>query len=214
MATGKSGRGTHDPDRPPRRRLPAAERRAQITGAAIEVFAREGYERAGTAAIAAEAGVSEAALYRYFPSKQAILRAVLERVRADVVEDVFPTAGAVAPLHELVAIVLDSAPARRDIRVLVSAIAVAHRDPDVAEALVDAFASGRSVIVGAMAAARAAGVVREDVDPEDAAWLLQGLLVAGLLRTNVRDDIAPSVVAAAQTLARLLSPPEPPGARP
>lgn len=55
----------------PRRaqRLPAEERRQQILDAAITVFAERGYAGAGTADIAAAAGIGEPTIYRYFPNK-------------------------------------------------------------------------------------------------------------------------------------------------
>jgi AcrR family transcriptional regulator len=61
------------------RRRPA-ERPAEILTAAETVFSRRGYDRATTREIAAEAGVSEGSLYRYFDSKRAILLALIDRV--------------------------------------------------------------------------------------------------------------------------------------
>src|SRR5699024_1181973 len=52
------------------RRLPAHERRRQILIAAIRVFARGGLHGTTTRAIAAEADVAEALLYRHFKSKE------------------------------------------------------------------------------------------------------------------------------------------------
>jgi len=54
------------PAKAPRRRLPAELRRRQLIDAAITVIARDGYARASTAAIAAEAGVAKGLLWRYF----------------------------------------------------------------------------------------------------------------------------------------------------
>jgi AcrR family transcriptional regulator len=61
------------------------EQRVRILAAAGRVFAREG-SAATMAALAAEAGVSQGLAYRYFPSKEAILRELLEQlVRSGVV---------------------------------------------------------------------------------------------------------------------------------
>lgn len=57
---------------------PAAERRRNILAGAERVFASTTYARAGTAALAREAGVKPAALYRYFPGKRALYLATLE----------------------------------------------------------------------------------------------------------------------------------------
>jgi AcrR family transcriptional regulator len=60
-----------------RRRGPADERRAAILAAAEQVFTDRGYSAASIRAIAAEAGVSSALLYWFFPSKADLFAAVL-----------------------------------------------------------------------------------------------------------------------------------------
>ena len=61
-----------------RERLPRDERVAAIMRAARAVFCDKGYEAASTAEIAAQAGVVEGTLYRYFPSKRDLLIKVVE----------------------------------------------------------------------------------------------------------------------------------------
>ena len=63
--------------------MPAGERRALIVAAARRVFSRHGYDGAKTLQIAREAGVSEALVYRHFPSKEALYRAVWRQVFAE-----------------------------------------------------------------------------------------------------------------------------------
>jgi AcrR family transcriptional regulator len=53
-------------------------RRAEILSAAKRLFLDEGYERATIRKIASSVGVSSAALYLYFPDKDAILRGIAE----------------------------------------------------------------------------------------------------------------------------------------
>jgi AcrR family transcriptional regulator len=65
------------------RRLSSADRRASIILAARQVFARYGLAGARTQQIAQAAGVSEALLFRHFPSKTHIYRAVLRSVIED-----------------------------------------------------------------------------------------------------------------------------------
>lgn len=60
-----------------RKRVSGAERRTLILNAARRVFARCGYEGAKTLDIAREAQVSEALVYRHFPSKLSLYRTVL-----------------------------------------------------------------------------------------------------------------------------------------
>ena len=58
------------------RRLSAEERREAILQAALTVFSHKGFNGATTKDIAAEAGVSEALLYRHFPSKEELHEAL------------------------------------------------------------------------------------------------------------------------------------------
>lgn len=55
-----------------------AERRRQILDEAAQLFATAGFRGVTTRDVAARVGITEAALYRYFPSKEAIYAAILE----------------------------------------------------------------------------------------------------------------------------------------
>jgi AcrR family transcriptional regulator len=59
-------------------RMPADVRRADILAIAARVFSTHGFVGATTRDIAREIGITEAALYRYFPSKEAIYTAILD----------------------------------------------------------------------------------------------------------------------------------------
>ena len=59
-------------------RMPAAERRTQILHIALNVFSQKGFNGTTTKEIAAAAGVTEAIIFRHFPTKQALYQAVLE----------------------------------------------------------------------------------------------------------------------------------------
>lgn len=61
-----------------RKRIPAAQRRARILDAAVEVFAEHGFAEAKMQDIAARAGVVPSVLYDHFGSKRELLKTVLE----------------------------------------------------------------------------------------------------------------------------------------
>ncbi|MFJ8165320.1 TetR/AcrR family transcriptional regulator [Streptomyces sp. NPDC096136] len=63
-------------------RMPSAERRTQLTEAAIRAMTRDGVARTTTRSIAAEAGVSLSVFHYCFDSKQALLEAVIETITA------------------------------------------------------------------------------------------------------------------------------------
>lgn len=74
-----------------RRRLDPAARREQILAAATEYFAEVGFD-GPTRDLARRAGVTQALLYRYFPSKQALAEAVFERVYLGRLDPAWPGA--------------------------------------------------------------------------------------------------------------------------
>lgn len=62
------------------------EKRGAILRQAAIVFARDGYDRASMARLAAECGVSKALLYHYYTSKEALLFDILQSHLAELVD--------------------------------------------------------------------------------------------------------------------------------
>ena len=67
-----------------RQRLSPEARRTQLLATAIDVFAEMGIERAGHSDIAKRAGVSTATVFNYFPSRDALVDAVLAEIQVIV----------------------------------------------------------------------------------------------------------------------------------
>ncbi|HET6971123.1 MAG TPA: helix-turn-helix domain-containing protein, partial [Phenylobacterium sp.] len=88
---------------------------------------REGFDRASTNRIAAEAGVSVGSLYQYFPGKDALVVAVIERHNRDLMRVVQAALGEV-----------ERAPIEVGARRLVAAAIEAHRvDPKLHRVLAE-----------------------------------------------------------------------------
>lgn len=69
-------------------RIRSEERRAEIVRAALEVIAERGYRGASLAAVAERVGLTQQGLLHHFPTKEALLVAVLkERDQWDAVPD-------------------------------------------------------------------------------------------------------------------------------
>jgi AcrR family transcriptional regulator len=73
-------------DQLPAERGPS-ERHIRILDAAERVFARSGFHAATMNDVALEAGMSPGNLYRYFPSKDAIVAGIAERDRSEIAAD-------------------------------------------------------------------------------------------------------------------------------
>ena len=91
-------------DRAKKRQRLKEQREAQILDAAARVFAKNGYARATTREIAAEAGVSEGTIYNYFDSKRDLLIAMSSRMALESLEQ------------------LDALPPREDVKAYVLAL--------------------------------------------------------------------------------------------
>src|SRR5438067_13687234 len=61
--------------------MKAGDRRCDILAAATGLFAEQGFHGTRTRERAERAGVSEALLFRHFPTKDALIRAILEGLR-------------------------------------------------------------------------------------------------------------------------------------
>ena len=91
-----------------------------ILAATARILVKEGYDRASTNRIALEAGVSVGSLYQYFPSKEALVAALIEKHSTDMVRYLEDRAASHPP----------GAPLRSIIREVVHAMVEAHRvDP-------------------------------------------------------------------------------------
>lgn len=69
-----------------RRRLPPAERRAQIIAAARLLFAAEGIENVSMRKIASRVGITQAAIYQHFEDKAAIIFALSDEFFSGMIE--------------------------------------------------------------------------------------------------------------------------------
>ena len=113
-------------------RKPATQERSRATvDALIEATARilvkEGFDKASTNRIAKEAGVSVGSLYQYYPCKEALVAAVIDRHHQEIMQIVRATLADVA-----------SQPVERAVRRMVAAAAKAHRaDPKLHRVLAE-----------------------------------------------------------------------------
>lgn len=148
----------------------SAERRAAIVDAAFEVFSTKGYGGGSLQDVADVVGLSQTSLLHYFPSKSALLLAVLER--RDAVSD-----RADAPPTDcggLVATVLgqarhnETAPGLISLYTVLSGEAATDGNPG-SEYVRERFARLRVEYGDGLRALEAQGRLRPGVDPERAA---------------------------------------------
>ena len=191
-------------------RLTADQRRSAILSAARHEFASRGFRGARTAAIANGAGCSEPTLYKHFPSKQALFAAVLRDATDSMKEMVDAvTAATGGPMAGMLAVAerATSDPLIIETIRLRTLAAGLVDDPQVRAALTASVDEVRGCMAAHIAAGQAAGEIRTDVDPDNAAWILYGYTLAGGHAHAVHGNAAlGEFVSVAETLCRMFRP--------
>jgi AcrR family transcriptional regulator len=154
-----------------------SDRRTEILNAAQRCFARSGFHQTSMQEICAEAGMSPGNLYRYFPSKEAIIAGIAERDRADAKESFaavheapdFFTGLAALARHHLVE------RSGEEIALCAEIMAESRRSPDIARIYQDIERDVKSLIVKMLERAAESGEISRGLDLEGIATTLMAL---------------------------------------
>jgi AcrR family transcriptional regulator len=151
-----------------------SDRRAEILDAAERCFARAGFHRASMQDICGEAAMSPGNLYRYFPSKEALIAGICERNRAEAVAS-FAMVDAAPEFFEGLAglarhHLVDRS--RDEVALCAEIMAESRRHPDIARLYQDIEKDIRDRIAGMLKQAASRDEIRRDVDLDAAASVL------------------------------------------
>lgn len=156
------------------------ERKAEIIRAAMSIIADDGLGRFTTAMIARSVGLSEGALFRHYPSKEAII--------LDVTAHIERTLAASEPrscddaLLSLRAFFLDRvALLRREpdlVQILFSTQLEQALGPEHSKIIIDVKQRSLGFVRRCLERARAAGRLREDLSVDALLWFVAGMLQA------------------------------------
>jgi AcrR family transcriptional regulator len=153
------------------------DRRAEILSAAERCFARSGFHQASMQDICSEAGMSAGNLYRYFPSKEAIIAGICERNRIDAAESFAAVHQAPSFLEGLSGLARHHLVEKsaEEVGLCAEIMAESRRNPQIAKIFQDIEIDIRRGIAGMLERAVAAGEVRADLDADAAASVLMVL---------------------------------------
>ena len=162
-----------------KKRLTADERRRQIIRAAITVFAKSNYRVARVVDIASEAGISDALIYKHFPSKKAVLLAIIDHITQKMIslwdEDLEKEEDALTALRKVVGSYYSRMLEHpEDLTVHFQAVSE-MADPDIAERLRLSYERIAAYHSGVMRQGIRQGTIRKDADLDTVAWALNGL---------------------------------------
>jgi TetR/AcrR family transcriptional regulator, hemagglutinin/protease regulatory protein len=163
--------------RPARRRLAPEARRAELMSAALAVFARRGLGEARHAEIAAEAGASVPTVFVYFPTREALVEAVLAEVDSFFLDQARRVHAAAGPADTVLlghirafAASVESSPSYARIWLDWS---TAVRD-EVWKRYLDFLDRMLAVVRGTLERGQREGTIAKGPDPDDQARLLVG----------------------------------------
>lgn len=151
-----------------------SDRRDEILTAAQRCFARMGFHQTSMQQICAAAGMSPGNLYRYFPSKEAIIAGIAERDRAEVggqftsaqsASDFFSTFEALAR-HHFVERTAD------EVGLCAEIMSESRRNPAIAKIMQDFDDEVKEHLVTMLRAAAARGDIRGDINFEAVVTML------------------------------------------
>ncbi len=170
-----------------------SDRRTEILDAAERCFSRSGFHRASMQDICGEAGMSPGNLYRYFPSKEALIAGICERNRADAVAsfalvdsapDFFTGLAGLAQHH-----LVDRTEA--EVGLCAEIMAESRRNPEVAKLYLGIESDIRDRIAAMLKLAADRGEIRNDVDLDAAASVLMALGDGMSWRRSVDPEFQP-----------------------
>ena len=181
-----------------------AARRLAILEAAGRLFAERGFHQTGMAAICEAVGMSPGGLYRYFPSKAALIEGIVELEREDALgylDAVEAADGLVAGLVDLLIRCAQEAADPEGVALSLDVAAEAVRNPAVGDHVAAVEQEFIERLAGLVRAGQALGEVSPSVDPLGVALVLTAT-AHGLTVTSAEDVevLRPTLTAAVRGL--------------
>jgi len=185
-------------------RAPETDRRELIVAAAERAFVRHGFHAATMNQVADEAGMSAGNLYRYFPSKEALVEGMCardQRERAAAFDILVGRGDLLATLAAMLREHLLDKP-REKAAMMVEITAEAARNPRIAAMTLAIDADVRRGLAELVEGAKAKGEAAASLDPEFAARVVF-TLVSGLFKRRALEPDFNSEAEAAMTMGVL-----------
>lgn len=161
------------------KRLPAAKRKKQILMSSIRVFAQSTYHGATTKAIAEEAGVTEALIYRYFGSKRQLFKEAIVHTAGRLIEGVEEilqthSDNPIRALTECYYFYIHVLEKHQDFAKMIFQVLAELDEPDIRETYLPYQERALSALKKSITRWQELGLVVDDLEPEASAWLSFG----------------------------------------
>jgi AcrR family transcriptional regulator len=165
-----------------------SDRRAAILDAAEQCFSRSGFHQTSMSDICQAAGMSPGNLYRYFPSKEAIIAGITERHRVQIAAD-FDAIENAPSFYEGIAAMARAYMVERsaeEVNLSIEIMAECRRNPTIAKLFYDLEDEVKTRLVKLLETAAERGEINPSTDFESAAAML-AVIADGIQLRRVAD---------------------------
>lgn len=175
-------------------RLPAEARRKLIIEAAIQLFGNANYHMTTTVAVAQAAQISQANVFKYFPTKQDLYLAALDTIVQRIIKrwdlaivDVADPFQAFIALNQMQLAMTINPHYRPEFRLLYLAAAETN-EPEITQRLREHYQTLAAYLTQLITRAKKAGQLRPKIDPHAASWQVIGLFQHQLLHWLINNE--------------------------
>lgn len=174
-----------------RRKVKTVVRRDQIAQAALRIIAKSGVSGLTTSALAKEAGISEANLYRHFKGKDEIIALTVEKIGEGLrrnIEEVFSMGTNESPLKKLKKVFmlhLNYIEKNEGIPRLIYSEEIHIGNQELKQNLLDSINSYSARLELLIKEAQKAGLIMKGINPSASALMLIGMVQVTVLRWSL-----------------------------
>ena len=159
-----------------------ATRRDELVRVAYKQLAERGFEGLRTRDVAAAAGVNVATLHYYFPTKESLIRGVLEHAMSRFRTTLEPSGSPADQLRNHLRAVRKLMAGEPELAAVMGELAMrAYRDEPVRAIVNEMFATWQAAMRGLLRRAARGGKLRSEMDSDATAALIMGTLMAANL---------------------------------
>jgi AcrR family transcriptional regulator len=178
-------------------------RQREILATALEILAEEGSRALTMKRVAQYLHLTEAAIYRHFRNKKALLCALYGFVREQLLAQLAPILATDKPPPERLAFFIEGTirtlHTHRGVNLILLAESIYQRDEELTEAMLAIFTGYKSLAETLLQAGKASGHFREDLNTDMSATciagMIQGVLTRHMLTGGKEIAVDPSVAA-------------------
>jgi AcrR family transcriptional regulator len=171
------------------KRKPADQRKAEIAATALRLADELGPDRLTTQAIADAVGVTQAAIFRHFPTKQALWRAVGDALAETMVgawqRELDGTAAPEQRLIALIRVQLRLIEANPAIPAILHSRELQTENAELRQRFLQLMKRFQGLLSSELRIAQSAGTLRNDIAPEDCAVLMISLVQGLAIRWSL-----------------------------